>query len=219
MKEKFFQKYSNTYWVILIGSFVGFIHENLLTILKGKFILRQGLIYEPLIPIYGIGSLVFYLIYKKLNLESKSSALQIMYAFIIGFLVGGITEYTCSFIQEKFFGTISWDYSNLKFDLNGRTSLFHAIFWGIAGVFFYKVLFPFIKKIQKAFTNEYVKVLTISLSVFLLIDASISALACYRRQQRLNKIDSNNFLAEFLDKAYPDEFIDRIYSNTMKVNK
>ena len=51
-------------------------------------------------------------------------------------LLGGITEYLCSYIQEKAFGTISWDYSYLLFNINGRTSLLHCTYWGIAGILY-----------------------------------------------------------------------------------
>ena len=43
-----------------------------------------------------------------------------------------------SYFQELLFGTISWDYSNLWFNINGRTSLLHCTYWGIGGVLFMK---------------------------------------------------------------------------------
>ena len=46
MKNKIFEKYSIIFWVFIVGSFAGFIHENLLTFLKGEFVLRRGLIYH-----------------------------------------------------------------------------------------------------------------------------------------------------------------------------
>ena len=89
MISKIFNNYSNIFWFFMVGSFLGFIHENLLTLLKGKYILRQGLIYEPLIPIYGLGAIVFYLIYKSKNTKGKNLLINIWKVFIIDFLVGG----------------------------------------------------------------------------------------------------------------------------------
>ena len=50
------KKFSFIFLVFIIGSFIGFVWENVFTIIKGAYHLRQGLLYEPLIPIYGIGT-------------------------------------------------------------------------------------------------------------------------------------------------------------------
>ena len=63
-------------------------------------------------------------------------------------LLGGIVEYLCSYFQELLFGTISWDYSNLWFNINGRTSLLHCTYWGIGGVLFMKYVMPLINHID-----------------------------------------------------------------------
>ncbi len=197
MNSKLFKKYAFVFLLFIIGSFIGFAHENLLTLIKGHYHLRQGLLYAPLIPIYGLGLLVFYAIYSNLNINSKNKFLEIIYIFLIGLFVGGITEYLCSFFQEKIFGTISWDYSYLKFNLNGRTSLFHASFWGLSGVLFYEFVLPVLKKLKKLLDSNWLKIVTIILSICLLFDCSISTIACLRQTQRRNgimlRIKSKNF--------------------------
>ena len=61
MKKTKFEKYCLLFTIFIFGSFIGFILENLYTIvIKGNYALRQGLIYEPLIPIYGLGALTMY---------------------------------------------------------------------------------------------------------------------------------------------------------------
>ena len=61
----------------------------------------------------------------------------------------GITEYVSSYVQEKAFGTISWDYSHLMFNLNGRTSLMHCTYWGIAGIMYVTLVVPLLKKLRE----------------------------------------------------------------------
>ena len=60
MKKNLFIKYEYFFSIFMLGSFLGFVHENLLMLLKGNYSLRQGVIYEPLIPVYGAGILAFY---------------------------------------------------------------------------------------------------------------------------------------------------------------
>lgn len=217
MKKQAITNLTMILWIFLIGSFFGFIYENLLMIIKGHPALRQGLIYEPLIPIYGIGSIVFYLFYKNINLDNKSLIIKIIIIFILSFFLGGITEYMGSFIQEKIFKTISWDYSYLKFDLHGRTSLLHAGIWGIMGVIFYFLILPLLKKIKNITKTHQGKIITIIMSIILLFDCTISILACNRRTERRTNENPSNIIEEYLDYRYPDEYIDSIYNNATEV--
>ena len=99
MKEKNVKKeLTILFWVFIIGSIAGFIFEVIVVFFqKGHFELRQGLIYGPLIPVYGIGAMVYYIILSNIKIKNK------FYIFVITMILGGITEYLCSFIQEKVF--------------------------------------------------------------------------------------------------------------------
>lgn len=212
MKE-IWNKYSIVFWIFLIGSFLGFAHENILMFVRGRYALRQGLIYEPLIPVYGLGALVFYLVYKNTQIKTENIILQVLAVFIIGFLVGGAVEYVCSFVQEKVFGTTSWNYSSHKFNLNGRISFKYSCFWGLIGVFYYYLIMPVFLKIDSWLKYSWVKFLTVIASVILIFDCTISSLACYRQAQRRNGIEASSRFDHYLDKRYDDEFLNGIYNN------
>ena len=104
---------------------------------KRAFELRQGLIYGPFIPVYGIGAVIYYLILNNINIKSKWKI------FLITMVLGGVTEYICSLVQEKVFGTISWDYSYLPFNFNGRTSLLHCTYWELQEFYILLLLFHY----------------------------------------------------------------------------
>ena len=128
------------FWLFIVGSIVGYLFEMIVVLFqKGHFEVRQGLIYGPFIPVYGIGAVVYYLIINNVKIKNKKRI------FFITAILGGITEYICSFVQEKVFGTISWDYSYLIFNLNGRTSLLHCTYWGIAGILYIAYLSPLLE--------------------------------------------------------------------------
>lgn len=219
MKKDYFKKYCYLFWVFMLGSFLGFVLENLLMLFRGNYELRQGLIYEPLIPIYGFGLVGFYLIYNNLKFKNENKYYKIFIIFIIAFLTGGIVEYIGSYIQEAWFGTISWDYSYMKFDLNGRTSLHHSCIWGILGVVFYYLILPIINKMFTFKINKLGMVFTVIMSFVLLFDSSISLLACNRRTERRDKIQATSSLDIYLDNKYPDEYVDRIFNNANIVKK
>lgn len=129
------------FWIFVIGSMVGcFVELMVCFVQKGHLEFRQGLIYGPFIPVYGIGATAYYVALAKVKDGKK--------AFVISMVLGGAVEYFCSWIQETWFGTVSWDYSNLWFDINGRTSLLHCLYWGIGGVLFVKWIIPFINQLD-----------------------------------------------------------------------
>ena len=80
------------FWLFIIGSILGYIFEMIVVLFqKGYFESRQGLIYGPFTPVYGIGAIIYYLI---LNNIKKDNKIKI---FFITAILGGITEYICSF--------------------------------------------------------------------------------------------------------------------------
>ncbi len=212
--KKYFEKYTYVFWVFMLGSFLGFVHENLLMMYRGRDVLRQGLIYEPLIPVYGFGLLLFCLVFRRLGLEKiKSHWKRILKVFVISFLLGGVAEYLFSFFQEMIFGTISWDYSSYAFNLYGRTSFYHCSVWGLMGVVFYLLLFPILCRLEKYINKKTVYYLTIIFSIVLFLDCFISTIACLRQGKRRENIPAQNIVETFLDQHYPDELLDYIYNN------
>lgn len=213
MKEKNVKKeLTILFWVFIIGSIAGFIFEVIVVFFqKGHFELRQGLIYGPFIPVYGIGAMCYYIVLSKIKIKNK------VRIFLITMILGGITEYLCSLIQEKAFGTISWDYSYLPFNINGRTSLLHCIYWGIGGVLYITYIDPFLNKMIDKTNIKAFDLITIILSIFIIFDISISWMAADRQTERKNNIEPENRLDIFLDKNYPDEYMNRIFNNKKDV--
>lgn len=214
MKEKNVKKeLTILFWVFIIGSIAGFIFEVIVVFFqKGHFELRQGLIYGPFIPVYGIGAMCYYIVLSKIKIKNK------VRIFLITMILGGITEYLCSFIQEKAFGTISWDYSYLPFNINGRTSLLHCIYWGIGGVLYITYIEPLLNKMIDKTNMKAFDLITIILSIFIVFDISISWMAADRQTERKNNIEPENRLDIFLDKNYPDEYMNRIFNNKKDVS-
>ena len=182
------------FWVFIIGSLIGYGVETIVAIIQnGHFASRQGLLYGPLIPVYGVGLVAYYLVISKIKDKSN------LKIFIITMILGGIVEYLFSFFQEKLFGTVSWDYSNLWFNINGRTSLLHCIYWGTGGVLFVKYVYPFIEKIINKLDLLAVKHITVILIVLLAFDVGISCIASSRQKERVEGVAASSNLDIFCD--------------------
>lgn len=194
------------FWIFILGSVFGFFAEMIYgTVYTRTLVIRKGLIYGPFIQVYGMGAVAYYLLISKIK-EPKD-------AFFAGMIMGGILEYLCSFFQEIFFGTISWDYSKMFINLNGRISLLYCVYWGIIAVIYLKIAYPALKKLEPMIYKKTVKVFTIILMIVMIFDITISCMAGVRQKNRHKGIEANTEIELFLDTKYPDEYLDRIYNN------
>lgn len=211
--KKILEETSKVFWLFVIGSIIGYVLEMTVGFIeKGYFESRQGLIYGPFIPVYGIGVIIFYLIIPKI--KDKRAI------FIISMILGGTIEFLCSYVQEKCFGTISWDYSNMWFNIGGRTSVFYCVLWGIGGLLASQFIFPLIQKTQKYQENIYFKIITTVMAIFMLFDITISCLAGNRQEERMKQMKASNKIEVLLDQYYPDDKMNKIYTNRIvKVKK
>lgn len=198
------------FWIFVIGSVFGFFAEMLYALVYTRTLeIRKGLIYGPFIQIYGIGAVAYYLLISNIQEPKK--------AFFSGMLMGGALEYMCSFFQEIFFGTISWDYSHSFMNLNGRTSLLYCVYWGIIAIIYLKIIYPAFQKMEPLIDKKSVKVITVFFMIFMTFDITISCMAGNRQQERRQNIPADGTIDEFLDHTYPDELLDRIYNNKKNV--
>lgn len=71
-KKKIINELIIIFWVFIIGSVVGYIFEMIVVLFqKHYFETRQGLIYGPLIPVYGIGAVMYYVILNNIKIKDK----------------------------------------------------------------------------------------------------------------------------------------------------
>lgn len=115
--------FTKLFYLFVIGSFLGTIFETVWALLtEGHFEVRVGMVYGPFIPVYGGGACFLTAVLYKLYKLSDTLI------FVISAVVGAGFEYFCSWFQEAVFGTISWDYSNTPFNIDGRTNLMYGDF-------------------------------------------------------------------------------------------
>ena len=198
------------FWIFVIGSVFGFFAEMFYALVYTRTIeIRQGLIYGPFIQIYGMGAVAYYILISNIQEPKK--------AFFAGVIMGSSLEYLCSFFQEIFFGTISWDYSDLFMNLNGRTSLIYAVYWGIIAVAYLKIVYPVFQRMEPMIDKKSIRIVTVFFMLFMTFDITISCMAGSRQQERRQNVPANGAIDEFLDRVYPDELLDRIYNNKKDV--
>lgn len=196
------------FWVFFIGCFAGVVLETLYCLIqRGHYESRVGLIYGPFNLVYGIGALCLTGALYRFRNRGR------IFSFVGGFLVGSVVEYACSWFQETFFGSTSWDYSNMPFNLNGRICLLYSVFWGILGIFWIKDVYPRMAKWILKIPNKLGKPLTWALLVFMAFNSVMTLCTSLRWTARREGVPAGNAFEEYIDAHYPDERMQRIFAN------
>ena len=201
----------NFYKIALIcisGSFAGVVVELLWCLVRNGYLeSRAGLVYGPFNLLYGVGAVALTLILYRYR--NRSSA----FSFFGGIVIGSAVEYLLSWGQETLFGSTSWDYSELPFNINGRICLLYSVFWGILGVLWIKSIYPRVAKIILKIPNKAGKIITWALTVFMIFNAVMSLLSVWRWSERVHNVPATTIADEFFDKRFPDSRMERIFAN------
>ena len=83
-------------------------------------------------------------------------------------------EYFTSYIMEKLFNARWWDYTDCKFNLNGRICLETTIPFGIGGMIVMYIVNPFITKLLDKLNPNAIITIGAVLAVMFIIDCAIS---------------------------------------------
>lgn len=215
-KSNHFAKGLNLYKILLIcfvGSFAGVIIELLWCLVKNGYIeSRSGLVYGPFNLLYGAGAVLLTIcLYKFRNRGAWIS-------FLGGILVGSVVEYICSWGQEMLFGSRSWDYSHMPFNINGRICLLYSVFWGFLGVLWIKRIYPVMAECILKIPNKVGKIITWALVVFFIFNSFMTLSSMARWTQRMNDIEPTTKFEEFIDNRFPDSRMEKIFANMKFIN-
>lgn len=209
----------------MIYSFIGWAMEVICKLIEKKKFVNRGFLIGPICPIYGYGVLAIILLIGK----DKSDILDV---FLKAILICSILEYGTSYIMEKLFKARWWDYSNKKFNINGRVCLETMIPFGILGCLIVYLVHPLVVNLVGLLNSTLMLIIAIILLVVYIIDNIISFNVMNKikgeikrqnidnteviREKVLNWLDNNSILYRHIKGAYP-KF--KIYRKIKKENK
>ena len=197
---------SKLFWLFLIGSFCGTLLETVWAFfVEGHFEMRVGVVMGPFIPVYGGGAVAITLCLYKLYNKNDI----IVYA--ASAVIGATFEYYCSYFQEMFLGTISWDYSDTPFNLDGRTNLLFAFIWGFLGLVWLRYLYPLISRLIEKIPKKPGNIITIILAVFMVVNGVLTIVSIDRKNKRAENIPPQTVIGQFCDTVFTDEYMNFMF--------
>lgn len=201
----------NLFYLFIIGSVFGWAIEGIYTLIKkGLLINHSALVIGPFNIVYGLGGVLLSIVLS--NYKDKSY----LKLFIISFLFGTILEYVLSLLMEFFVGFTAWDYSQKILNINGRVSLIYSIYWGVLGVFWIKLFYPFIIKYLNKIDISFSKSFVIVMSIFLIFNTFLTFSAINRAREFDKGILPSNSFEKFLDNTFNSSYLKNMFNNNWK---
>ena len=193
----------------VIGCMIGVYYEEILTVCRtGEWLSRQGIIYGPFNPVYGLGFLAFTVLLCR-NLKRKWWLTYIYSCFI-----GGAAEVITSLISEYVFKVNAWDYSDKFLNIMGRTTIPFMLFWGLGGLIFVKLVYPGLSKLIELIPKRIGNLIMPTFLIFVLLSHVISYSALFRYGTRAEGQPASNAIEAVLDKYYDDDLMKQYYENS-----
>lgn len=180
--------------LFIIYSFIGWLFEVFLTIVKEHKYVNRGFLIGPIVPIWGTGAILISLI-----LKEKDGIFNLL---VSSAFIGTFLEYLVNVIMEKIFKARWWDYSNLPFNINGRVWLGSSILFGIGGMCVVLYFNPFFLSFINNLNSNMLIYFGLLLLIIVIIDLSISC----------NIIKSLKLSAYSIKKDYTEEVSNKVRS-------
>lgn len=154
----------------MIYSFIGYFSECVYcSIEHKKLVVNRGFFMGPYLPIYGICCIL-------MNISLKKYESDLLALFVMSVLLCSIVEFFTSYILEKIFKVRWWDYSHMKFNLEGRVCLLNSFLFGLGGIVLVYIINPNLTKFLDYLHSTVMIVLGLSLLIIFIFDLVISVM-------------------------------------------
>lgn len=171
--------------LFIFYSFIGWIIEIINELITEKRYVNRGFLIGPYCPIYGCGVILMILL---LNRYLNDPVVL----FIMAVIICSILEYFTSYIMEKIFKARWWDYTERKFNINGRICLETMVPFGIGGLIIMYFVNPFITGVLNMIPTVLLKLISIILFVVFLVDNLISFKIIFKFRNITKKEERDN---------------------------
>lgn len=164
----------------LFYSFVGWMYESILVSCQQHRLVNRGFLNGPLCPIYGTGAI--------LGVAILGNVRNPVIIFLISMVGATILEYTTSWVMEQLFHARWWDYSNFRFNLQGRVCLLGALIFGLGGVGVVLGSQPYVERVTDMIPLPMLHTLVTVLALITIIDLAVTVTGMLGFEQVLDSV-------------------------------
>lgn len=185
--------YSPWQWLLIFYVYCvcGWIFESTVVSVRQRRFVNRGFLKGPMLPIYGFGATIML----HVSLPLMGHPVMIYFA---GLVTATAFEYVVGVLMESLFKVKYWDYSDQKFQFQGRICLESSLAWGLLSLLLayilHKPVARFITGLQTGTTIAAASVI----SVWFVYDTVTSAKAAFEFASVLTELEKLRTEAEAL---------------------
>lgn len=176
-------------WIYLllffVYSFAGWLMEVTTVSIGQKKLVSRGFLIGPYLPIYGLGATL-------ITLLLNQYADDVIVLFVMAFVLCCVLEYFTSFVMEKLFNARWWDYSDKRFNINGRVCLSNGIYFGLGGCLVILGTNPIVLNFLSHIPQTTLTILAIIFSTIFVIDIIISTVVIISFRNTTTSVPADN---------------------------
>lgn len=175
--------------------------------IENKKLTNRGFLCGPICPIYGVGGLLMSFFLQRYEND-------IIATFCLGALLATIIEYITGWALEKIFHNKWWDYSQNKFNINGRVCLLNAVLFGVGAVLVIKIGDPLTNFILSYIPDIWVYIIGITFIILFILDMIYSWIVAFNLRNNIIVVEDLknkklNYLPELLEE-YLSKQVNRV---------
>ncbi len=174
----------------IVFSFLGWIYECIYCTLRTKHWQNRGFLFGPVCPIYGSAAVAGMVIFGRLPVFA-GSFVPAWKIFLISALASAVLEFVTSWVLEKLFHAVWWDYSRIPLNIQGRISLPTTTGFGLAGILVVRFLIPFVEDLQKGFSTVSVEIASLLLMAFFAADLALTVASLTQLLTRIEEVQKD----------------------------
>lgn len=148
-------------------SIFGWIIEVINEIITCHRFVNRGFLIGPYCPIYGCGGVLITIFLSKYYSHPIT-------LFILAVVICSVLEYLASYLMEKLFNLRWWDYSNRKYNINGRICAETMLPFGLLGLVMIYLINPLLFKLYSLMSQPVLHKVSIIIIIVFTIDCLIT---------------------------------------------
>lgn len=202
-------KFSDVFWIFILGGLIGYALEIVWHFLrKHIWLIKNGVLFGPFQPVYALGLCFISILFFKLK-DKKW-----IYLLLLGSLFGFIFEYIASLFQQYCLGTYTWNYAKFgKLAIHGRVYVPYCFGWGLMMYVWMKCCFTPVVLFFRKIPEKINTIIVTCLLSFMIFNFIATAYVFHRKADRYQEIAPRNTIEHYIDKKYNDDFLDKRFPN------
>lgn len=183
--------YTPWQWLLIfyVYCFCGWFFESAVVSVQQRRFVNRGFLKGPLLPIYGFGATI--MLHVSLPLMGRPVAI-----YFAGLVTATAFEYVVGVLMEALFKIKYWDYSDHRFQFQGRICLDSSIAWGFLSLLLAYVLHRPVADFIVGLSLASVAAIDCVISIWFVYDTVTSAKAAFEFADALGEMEKLRTEAE-----------------------